>query len=241
MSQLAIDMGNTRVKAGVFSGEELIKTLENIDLKEVLSIITQEGIESIIVSSVISGFKEFQQLVTPQQVLRLTPDLEIPIKNRYATPNTLGMDRLAGVIGAHQLYGESDCLVIDAGTTITYDFVDKQGNYLGGGISPGLGVRLASLNQHTSQLPLIPLDSMDIPLIGIDTRSSILSGVVNGTTAEIEGIIRRYAHKFPTLKVILCGGDAGIFESKLDASVTVISHLVLIGLNSVLMYHAQSK
>ena len=241
MSQLAIDMGNTRMKVGVFSGEELIRTVENIDLKEVPPLITQEGIQSIIVSSVVSGFNDLQQLVTLERVLRLTPDLEIPINNRYATPNTLGMDRLAGAIGAHHLYGESNCLVIDAGTTITYDFIDNQGNYLGGGISPGLGVRLASLNQHTSQLPHVELDSMDIPLIGNDTRSSILSGVLNGTTAEIEGIIRRYAHKFPTLKVILCGGDAGIFASKLDTSVTVISHLVLIGLNSVLMYHAQGK
>ena len=241
MRQLAIDMGNTRVKAGVFSSDQLVKVLDKFDPREIPQIVVQEEIEEVIISSVVNDFENFKGRLGLKHLLWLTPDLDIPIKNCYSTPETLGMDRLAGAIGAHHLYPGTDCLVIDTGTTITYDMIDKNGHYLGGGISPGIQVRFRSLNQQTSQLPLVSMDSKDVPLIGKDTKGSIMSGVLNGITAEIEGIIRRYGHKFPTLKVILCGGDAGIFESKLKTPVLVISHLVLIGLNSVLMYHAQNR
>ncbi len=146
------------------------------------------------------------------------------------------MDRLAGVCGAIELFKETDTLVIDAGTCITYDFVDKQKNYFGGSISPGLKMRFKAVHTFTAKLPLV--DSANaVGLIGDSTESSIQSGVINGMIAEIEGIIMRYQDKYPGLRVILCGGDTAFFENKLKASIFAAPDLVLIGLNSILIYN----
>jgi len=143
---------------------------------------------------------------------------------------------LAGACGAIQLFPSENNLVIDAGTCITYDFVDSGSNFLGGGISPGLMMRFQAVHTFTAKLPLVS-PTADARLIGESTESSIQSGVVNGVIAEIEGIIRRYEEKFPGLRVILCGGDAGFFENQLKASIFAIPDLVLIGLNSILIHN----
>jgi type III pantothenate kinase len=173
-------------------------------------------------------------------VIWLTSEIEVPVKNNYSTPHTLGMDRLAGVVGAFQLYPGTNCLVVDAGTTITCDFLDEEGHYQGGSITPGIDMRFKSLSEYTDKLPLVESDWDSPPFIGNNTEGSIRSGVLNGVVSEIEGIIRRYDHKFSNLKVIICGGDAQYFESRLKDSIFA-PHLVLIGLNSILMYHVQNK
>lgn len=241
MRNLAIDMGNTRIKGGVFSDRQLVKVLPDLRKQDFTSIVAREEIEQVIVSSVVSDLQDFELQSGLDQVVKLTPELPVPIKNSYASTATLGMDRLAGVIGAYHLYKGSNCLVVDAGTTVTYDFVDQHGEYFGGGIAPGIELRFRSLNQNTVKLPLVEGNGEEVPLIGKDTMSSIRSGVLNGIVAEIDGIVRRYRQKFPNLKVIICGGDAGYFESRLKAPIFVVPHLVLIGLNSILIYHAQNK
>ena len=242
MHNLAIDMGNTRIKVGVFSHDQLIKVFDSFELNTLPDIVSTHGTEKVIVSSVVAKHDLKASLQSLDlEVVELTPDLDVPVSNCYDTPKSLGMDRLAGAIGANSLFPGQSCLVIDAGTTITYDFIDEKGSYHGGGISPGIRLRFQSLNQHTHQLPLLEPQTGEVPLVGKDTANSIASGVVNGVLAEIEGIIRRYELKFPTLKVILCGGDAEYFESKLKAPIFVAPHLVLIGLNSVLLYHAEDK
>jgi type III pantothenate kinase len=166
----------------------------------------------------------------------LNSDLPLPITNLYATPKTLGMDRLAAVCGAHQLFPSDNCLIIDAGTCITYDFKDKEANYHGGSISPGLAMRFKAVHTFTAKLPLVT-PKPGVKLIGQSTETSIQSGVVNGLLAEIEGIIRQYLEKFPELQVILCGGDAGFFENQLKASIFASPELVLMGLNTILNYN----
>ena len=111
MRQLAIDMGNTRVKVGVFSGEKLIKVLEEIEPEAIPNLVHQEEIERVIISSVVADFSDIREQIDLKDVIRLTPELDIPIKNCYGTPATLGMDRLAGVIGANHLHQHTDCLV----------------------------------------------------------------------------------------------------------------------------------
>jgi type III pantothenate kinase len=150
------------------------------------------------------------------------------------------MDRLAAVAGAHELYPHQNMLVIDAGSCITYDIVDRHGNYFGGNISPGLRMKLKALNTFTAKLPLIELHDPE-SFIGIDTASSILSGVVFGTVSEIEGLISLYRKKFADLQVILCGGDAAFFESKIKQHIFVVPQLVLIGLNSILEHNVSKK
>ncbi len=241
MRNMAIDMGNSRIKVGFFSDHELLKVLEDLEKDDLIKVVADEGIDQIIVSSVVSDLPNFEKETGLNNVLKLTPELEVPIKNAYRTPTTLGMDRLAGVIGAFCLYRGFNCLVIDTGTTITYDFLDAHGSFHGGGIGPGIELRFKSLAEHTEKLPLIEGAWDTAPLIGNDTKGSIKSGVLNGVLSEIEGIIRRYGHKFSNLKVIICGGDASYFEDRVKAPIFVAPHLVLIGLNSILMYHAQNK
>lgn len=237
---LTVDIGNTRVKVGVFSQGELVHLSVVEELGEIEQILSQWEIDKVMVSTVRKDVRHFfENISTSKPVQFLDHHTKVPIVNLYHTPETLGMDRLAVAVGASTLYPNLPSLVIDAGTSITYDFIDQQANYHGGGISPGIDLRFRSLNDHTSKLPLINGNWEEVPLIGNTTESSIRSGVLNGVTSEIEGIIRRYGDKFPNLKVLLCGGDATFFESTIKAPIFVVPHLVLIGLNRILLHHAE--
>ena len=234
-------MGNSRIKVGLFADAQLQSVWVDPKINSLPQLVQDESVDQVIACSVASDLDDFEAKSGLNQVVKLNPNLAVPINNRYRTPHTLGMDRLAAAIGAHFLYPKANCLVIDAGTTVTYDFVDGNGDYFGGGISPGIGLRFKSLHQHTYQLPHLQVVDQDTPLVGNDTEGAIQSGVINGLVAEIEGIIRRYEEKFSTLKVVMCGGDAAFFESKVKAPIFVKPHLVLIGLNSILLHHAQNK
>lgn len=241
MQNLAIDIGNTRIKVGLFSDHQLLNVLVDPDLKDLPGLVDENAVDEIMVCSVRSDLDDFETKAGLNRVTRLDSNTPLPINNRYKTPLTLGMDRLAAAAGAFYLYPNHNCLVIDAGTTITYDFISHKGDYLGGGISPGVELRFKALNQHTRRLPHVQVSNEDFPLIGRDTRGSLVSGVLNGVLAEIEGIVRTYGQKFTNLKVVLCGGDAAFFESRIKAPIFVVPHLVLIGLNSIMLYHAQNK
>jgi type III pantothenate kinase len=169
-------------------------------------------------------------------VFMLDHKLPLPIKNNYGTPETLGVDRIAAVCGAQQIFPFQNCLVIDAGTCVTFDIIDKDGVYYGGAISPGMHMRFKAVHTFTARLPLIsPVP--EAKLIGDSTETSIQSGVINGMAAEMVGIIQRYQVKFNDLRVILCGGDTLFFENKLKASIFASPELVLVGLNSILIYN----
>lgn len=234
---LVVDSGNSAAKVGIFKDEKLIEKLTFYSPQELERYIERADYRNLMISSVRAdaeliatwGAKAEKQFI-------LHRGLPLPVNNLYKTPETLGMDRLAGVCGAQQLFPATDCVVIDAGTCITYDFLDKSGHYYGGSISPGLYMRFKAVNTFTAKLPLVsPKESVD--LIGKTTETAIQSGVMNGLLAEIEGIIRQYNEKFPGLNVILCGGDAGFFENQLKASIFASPDLVLIGLNSILTYN----
>ena len=193
--------------------------------------------DSIIISSVTTEatvISSWAKQVRKKYIL--THELPLPIKNGYTTPITLGVDRIAGVCGAHQHFPDRPCLVIDSGTCITYDFIDRDGVFLGGGISPGLSMRFEAVHTFTARLPLVQMIE-SAPLIGNSTETCIQSGVLNGVIEELNGIINRYQEKFEGLQVILCGGDARFFENKLKASIFALPNLVLSGLNSILIYN----
>ncbi len=234
---LVVDYGNSSAKVGIFDHHELVRKdvfaepdklqnfLENFSADHI--IISSVTIEATLISSWAKQVKE---------KYILTHALPLPIKNGYATPTTLGVDRIAGVCGANQLFPDHHCLVIDSGTCITYDFIDRHGKFLGGGISPGLSMRFDAVHTFTAKLPLVNRIE-HAPLIGDSTESCIQSGVINGVIEELNGIINRYQEKFEGLKVILCGGDARFFENKLKASIFALPELVLSGLNSILIYN----
>ena len=234
---LVIDYGNSAAKAGVFEGHHMREKFVFTSAEEARAFVEASPAEHVIVSSVSRDAEEVSSWANRARkkfILRHT--LPLPITNGYATPATLGVDRLAGACGAQAMFPGKNCLVIDAGTCITYDALDAGGTYLGGGISPGLQMRFHAVHTFTRKLPLVgAVDHVD--LIGTSTETCIQSGVVNGVLEELQGIIRRYREKFEDLQVIFCGGDTHFFENQLKASIFAVPELVLSGLNSILIYN----
>lgn len=234
---VVVDYGNTSAKVAIFNQHKLAEKY-TFDKPETLRDFLQHSLaENLIISSVTADADQVSRwAVNAKRKFILTHTLPLPITIRYSTPHTLGVDRIAGACGALQLFPGYSSLVIDAGTCITYDFTDAQGNYYGGGISPGLMMRFKAVHTFTARLPLVtPTENPE--LVGTSTETSIQSGIIHGLVGEFEGIITRYRNKYPDLKVILCGGDAPFFENKLKDSIFASPDLVLFGLNSVLIHN----
>jgi type III pantothenate kinase len=233
---IVVDYGNSSAKVGIFEGTFLREKRIFREEDALQQFLQNFPAVHFIISSVNADAARVASWTAAQKKFVLHHSLPLPIRNLYATPKTLGVDRLAGVCGAQQLFPDSPCLVIDAGTCITYDFLDRTGAYHGGGISPGLNMRFEAMYTFTARLPLVQAtDTVD--LIGNSTETCMQSGVIYGLLEEVDGIIRRYQEKFEGLQVILCGGDALFFENKLKASIFASPELVLSGLNSILIYN----
>ena len=234
---LVIDYGNSSAKVGIFTQQKLVEKHVFSSSESLKAFVESATAQNIIVSSVSADAHNITSwAVHTKKKLILNHTLPLPIINQYSTPSSLGVDRLAAACGAQFLYPNQNCLVIDAGTCITYDFIDCHANYLGGGISPGMAMRFQAMNTFTAKLPLVhPVSGPE--LIGTSTESCMQSGVVNGILAEIRGITGDYKKKFADLKVILCGGDATFFENQMKEVIFAIPELVLYGLNSILIYN----
>jgi len=238
---LVIDLGNTNKKFAVFSNGKLntLKILPDISLPVVRSFVRDHpGITHCILSSVISYPQSIKKYLQKQfNFIELDEGTLLPINNRYKTPKTLGTDRLAAAVAGHLRFRKNAVLVITAGSCITYDFINLQGDYLGGSISPGIEMRFRALHTFTGKLPLISGKNR-ATLIGKTTPDSILSGVINGILAEVEGIITRYLQKHRNLKVILSGGDYKYFEKRLKIKTFAAPNIVIEGLHQILELNA---
>jgi len=234
---LAIDIGNTRIKAAVFEGNS-ISGLFAFDpelLPTELSAILEKfpAVTEMVVSSV--GFEPDLVLPSAIPVHQVSRSWPMPFKNLYETPQTLGIDRMILASGAVLAYPKMNRLVIDAGTCITYDFIDKDDNYIGGAISPGIKLRYKALHDYTAKLPL--LDNIATEgYIGMSTEKSIHSGVVNGAVYEIEGFIQRYSESYPNFIIILTGGDGDFLAERLKNNIFANSNFLLESLNQTYQY-----
>lgn len=240
---LIIDIGNTRVKAALFKENQLfeLRIFESVsELLSDLSFIKQA--QNAIIGSVVDDLTLFYSaLDSIIPTLIFTHQTKIPLLNLYHSASTLGSDRLAAAVGANMLYPSKDVLVIDAGTCIKYNFTNSQNEYLGGAISPGIQMRLNALEHFTSKLPLIELDENFDELIGRNTQGSILSGVLNGSLAEIDGLINDYKIQFPEIICILTGGNTEFLAKRLKNSIFTHQNLVLKGLNDILNYNLEDN
>ena len=234
---VAVDYGNTFAKVGIFDNRVLVRKHVFSAEAELKNFLENFSGDSIIISSVaVDAGSVASWAGNIDKKFVLDWHLPLPVNNQYATPATLGVDRIAGVCGAQELFPNEDCLVIDAGTCITYDFVDAKGVYYGGSISPGLNMRFQAMHTLTARLPLV--SAVDSPVLtGNTTEQCLQSGAIFGAIEEIRGIIGRYKENFRDLKVILCGGDARFFENKVKASIFAVPELVLSGLNSILIHN----
>jgi len=239
--QLAIDIGNSRTKLGVFDHRKMLehKVINNGDLEQLNIPIRDLEIDALILSSVNrEAEKKLNLLELKCTQIRLDDQLPLPFKMEYETPETLGKDRIAAVAGAMKAFPNSNQLVIDAGSCITYDFLTADHRYLGGAISPGLQMRLKAMHQLTDALPLIQWEGNELPqLIGKSTISSMLSGAINGAVGEIKSFITTYQRQYNELKIVLTGGDANLFEIELKNGIFADPNLVLKGLNEILIYN----
>lgn len=240
---LVMDFGNTLTKAAILQNDRILKliTSELITTQVLESLRTEFEPHYAIVASVIEiGDDLLQYLNFNFRLIVLDHQTALPIINLYKTPETLGKDRLAMVVAANHLFPEKNCLIIGAGTCITYDFIDTSGNYHGGAISPGIPMRFKALHNFTSKLPLISIKK-HIGLTGSSTEDSILSGVINGTACEIDGLTDRYKEKYKDLQVILTGGDMNYFTETLKNRIFAAANLVLTGLNVILNFNVEKQ
>ena len=238
---LTIDVGNTRIKAAVFEENTVVEvfifTKDNL-LNETKNILNSfPKIQNLIVASVGNIEKEqFLSLKEKVGVHFITHESKFPFTNLYSTPTTLGIDRMVLAVGAVSQFPKQNRLVIDAGTCITYDFIDENDNYHGGAISPGIRLRYQSLHDYTAKLPLLTKKQPE-NFIGNSTEESIHSGVVNGVALEIDGFIELYRTQYAKFIIILTGGDSEFLAKRLKNTIFANSNFLLESLNQTFQYN----
>ena len=249
---LVIDWGNSSLKTAWFEGDALTATSHYESPDALLAdfairLANRRGPQSVLVSSTNRSADEIRTRLTGlgSQVQVLDAQTPVPIRKAYDTPHTLGTDRVAAAVGAMALFPGQNCLVFDLGTCLTADLVDQEGTFQGGLISPGLRMRFRAMHEQTARLPLIEIaiDESDRGWPGLtakNTRQAMQSGVVNGLLFEMNGIIETYRSEYPDLVVLVCGGDAPVFESRLKEPIFAIPELVLVGLNRILRYNVEN-
>ena len=236
--KLVIDIGNTSTKVALFESKEilLVSVINQFSLVNIQKIVGNKEISSAIISSVKKNSSEILSVIDYYKAIILTENVALPIKNHYKTPNTLGNDRLAAVVGGYFLYPKKEIIIIDAGTCLTIDYISQNGEYIGGRISPGIEMRYKALNTFTENLPLVQKEKL-APMIGSDTKSSIISGVQKGILSEVRSIISDWKLQKSDLITLITGGDHFFFENELKSSIFAHPNLVLIGLNEILDFN----
>ncbi len=249
MMNLVVDIGNSRVKAAVFEkdtllykgvflgdGEEFVDEVfaSHPDIRRCILYSTR-GDEARIASALRCRSVE---------LVLFDHDVSVPIGNRYATPHTLGLDRLAAAVGAVKMFPGRDIFIVDLGSAITEDVVSAAEGYLGGNISPGVAMRLKALSAFTGKLPLIDAAECDRYCrcgVPATTKDAMVAGVVEGIYMEIRGLMEIYGAEYPGLVTIFTGGDAPLFEKRFKNTIFANYDLVLTGLNTILDYNADTE
>ena len=232
---LCLDFGNTRLKVAVFNGRDF---QEEINLPEatvasITALMNQWEPKKVILSSVINHDPEIEGIMAAQTTFhRLSHASLLPLTTPVGKPETIGADRLALVAAAVDLFPKQHNLVIGLGTCITYNFINNQHEFLGGSISPGMNMRFRAMHEQTALLPYIKAES-PFPLIGYDTKTNLLSGVIWGMTKEIDGIIDEYALKYSNFNVLLTGGDMPFFVPHLKNRIFADPNLIFKGLYAI--------
>ena len=232
-SNFVIDIGNSRIKSSEVQGDLILKSKTWDRLESLVKALPKN--KNTIVCSVKHDSEQITDIFG-DDVFVFNEHSKLPIRINYDTPQTLGRDRIASAVGAHYLFPSEDLLIIDAGSCITYDLLINN-SFEGGLISPGFKMRLKAMHEMTGQLPDViqQSDQYEWELIGKSTASCMISGAKNGIKNEINGIVSRLKEKYVSLRVLMTGGDAILFESNVKGSIFVRSNLVPLGLNQILI------
>ncbi len=243
MTTLCFDFGNTRLKSAVFVNRDFAEEviLQNDSVEEMDKVVEKYQPQRSILSSVIDHNPAIEEVLASKTAFhKLSYDSKLPITSPVGKPHTIGADRLAMVVAAVDRYPQQHNLVVGLGTCITYNFVNKYHEFIGGSISPGMEMRFKSLQYYTAKLPLVEPD-WNFPLLGYDTKTNIQSGVIAGMAKEIDGIIDLYREKFSKINVHLTGGDLGIFGALIKNEVFADPSLIYKGLYAISEYNHESK
>jgi len=238
---LTLDIGNTQSKLAVFNNSlVVVKTFDSEFIIDEIDdfLLLYPSIKNLIVCSVTDITLNLEKY-NFNNVHFVSSNSNIPFENLYLSKDSLGNDRIALVSSASISYPGKNVLIIDAGSCITYDFINDKNQYLGGAISPGLKMRYKSLNEFTSKLPLVSLESSD-KLIANQTIDSINVGVANGVVFEIEGFVRQYLSEYDNLTVILTGGNSDFLSNQLKISIFANQNFLLEGLNNLIKLNISS-
>lgn len=236
MKSFGLDIGNTQIKIACWQDNQLEVVHRVKTLAEASDLLLTQNFDAGIISNVgISESDLSAYLPLWGNPLVFTATTPIPLANQYQSPQTLGLDRLAAAVGAHALFPQDPVLIIDVGTAIKMDVVLPDQGFVGGYISPGIRIRFQSLHSFTNRLPLLEPETYD-SLIGQTTKTCLLAGVMQGTLAEMEGMIQKFRAEHP-FQVVFSGGDAHFFESQIKTTKFTEPNLVLIGLHRILQHN----
>ncbi len=236
---LIIDQGNTNIKFFVFSKNKIIKKFVYPINSFDLNFFNKSEIDNIFYSTVSGYNKLITKYFDKKKLKYFTKNLKIPVINKYRS-KTLGLDRIAAIVGANYFFPQKNVLSIDIGSAITYDFINEKGEYEGGNISPGLKLRYKSLNDYTKNLPLLNPSENKI-FLADNTKTAIIAGVQNGILFEMEKYIEKLMSQKKCLKVILTGGDINFFEKKIKYHIFAQPNLIAYGLNVILKFNNQTN
>jgi len=228
---LCFDFGNTRCKCGVMEDKYLKEEIILTGLPdEIEQLLAQQKPDKTILASVVNHDETIEKILSEKSSFhKVTSNSKLNIYTPAGHPETVGADRWAMLSGAIAAFPKQHNLVIGLGTCMTFNFINKFNEFLGGAISPGLYMRLKSLNDFTALLPLVE-PKWNFPLIGYDTDTNILSGIILGMSKEIDGIIDEYKLKFNNLNVLITGGDLPFFHSHIQNQVIAAPYLIYEGL-----------
>ncbi|MDO8996445.1 MAG: type III pantothenate kinase [Sediminibacterium sp.] len=232
---LCLDFGNTRLKVAVFNGRDFQEeiNLPDATVATISTLMDQWKPEKVILSSVINHDPAIETFMAEKTKFhRLNHTSQLPLTTPVGKPETIGADRLALVAAAVDLFPKKHNLVIGLGTCITYNFINNHHEFLGGSISPGMNMRFRAMHEQTALLPYIKAES-PFPLVGYDTKTNLLSGVIWGMTKEIDGIIDEYALKYSNFNVLLTGGDMPFFVPHLKNRIFADPNLIFKGLYAI--------
>ena len=232
---LCLDFGNSRQKAALFEGEDLkeIRVLEDARTDSVDSLLNQWKPDRSILSSVIDHEVALIDLLSMRtQFHQLNHKTRINFTTPVGKPESIGADRLALCAAAVHFFPRRNNLIIALGTCITYNFINTEHSFLGGGISAGLSMRLKAMHHQTALLPLIE-PKADVPLVGYDTETNMLSGSVLGMAKEIDGFIDLYRERYGNFNAVLTGGDIPYLVSHLKNEIFADPDFLFKGLYAI--------
>jgi type III pantothenate kinase len=236
---LCLDFGNTRLKWAVFSDGEIRHSgvLQGDGLEDLNKCLELFNPDRSILSSVVNHPAGVEELLKNKtQFHKLDHHSRVPVTTPVGKPETIGADRLALVVAASHYFPDKNNLVIGLGSAITYNYINRFHQFIGGSISPGMEMRFKSLELLTAKLPLVK-PHWNFPLAGYDTKTNIQSGVQFGMAKEIDGVIEAYEERYENLHVLMTGGDANYFKPFLRKKITEDPYLIFKGLYVISVYN----